>query len=161
MKIQFAKKQYFQLMKVVYLGNWLVNAIRIHDDRVKEIDDIEQYIFSYAKQFHMDKYIEFDKQYNRFFPTRMLEEEPEIMQFIDDYDDHNFWEDLVYKLAHRDFVTTYRHDVIAKMSLMERIEKEQPFVDKYWVEIEEYGLDRLMIMKDQKESSVLNESKVN
>lgn len=104
MKIQFTKKQYFQLMMVVYLGNWLVNAIRLHDDCVKEIDDIEQYIFSYAKEFGFDTYIEFDKQFGQFFPTKSLEENPEIMQYIDEYDNHNFWEDLVYKLAHRDFI---------------------------------------------------------
>ena len=52
MKIEFTKEQYENLIKSVYLGNWLVNAIRSGrkgDEHIKEFDKIEQYVF--AKDF--------------------------------------------------------------------------------------------------------------
>lgn len=66
-----------------------------------------------------------------------------------------------WELARRDFVRMYGHKAIEKMDLMEKINKEQPFLEKYWDEIEKYGLDRLMIKKDEKQFSDLDTSKIN
>ena len=77
MKIKLTKKQYKNLLKLVYLGNWMVNSIRSGnegDERIKKYDEIEQYIFSFAKEAGLKKYIEFDKEFNQFFPTPEFEE---------------------------------------------------------------------------------------
>jgi len=42
-----------------------------------------------------------------------------------------------------------------------RINKEQPFLDRYWDEIEEHGLERLTIQENEKELSAANKTKVN
>ena len=36
MEIKFTKEQYENLMKLVYLGNWMINAIRT-DDKSKKV----------------------------------------------------------------------------------------------------------------------------
>lgn len=146
MKIEFTKDQYESLIKLVYLGNWMINAIRV-DDRIKKFDDLEQYIYSSAKEIGLDKYIEYDTKLKKFFPTKDFEENSEVSQYMDEYDNEAFWDGLVDRLARRDFIREYREEAIRKMSWQDRMEKESPFIEKYEEEFEKYGIDRLEIKR--------------
>ena len=146
MEIKFTKDQFKKLLKIVYLGNWLANAIhsgRKGDERIKEFDEIEQYIFSFAKDFGLEKYVEFDEKFQEFFPTSELEEE--LQKFVDEYDNEVFWEELIFRLTRRDFIREYGKEAINKMSLEERIEKEFPFEEKYREEFSKNGIENLDI----------------
>lgn len=143
MNLKLTKKQYKNLLKLVYLGNWLINAIRLEDDRIKKYDEIEEYIYSFAKKAGLEKYIEFDKKFNKFFPTREFSDG--MYQYIEEYDDDAFWEELIDRLARCDFVKKYGQKTIRKMDLKELIEKEQPFLDKYAKEFAKHGLKNLEI----------------
>ena len=48
MKIELSRDEYLNLVKLVYLGNWVVNAIRTEDFDTGA-NEIEQKILSYAK----------------------------------------------------------------------------------------------------------------
>jgi hypothetical protein len=105
----------------------MINAIRLGakgDEIIKEYDEMEQYIFSFAKGFGFEKHIEFDKKLGMFFPTVEFEENTDIDKYKEEYDDDTFWDSLMYKLLWRDFVNKYRAETINKMSIEERIEKE-------------------------------------
>lgn len=150
MEIKLTKEQYENLIKLVYLGNWMVNAIRSGapgDERIKKYDEIEQYIFSFAKDAGLEKYIEFDKEFNQFFPTREFEEDPELEQYRQDYDNEIFWQELADRLGSRDFLRQYGEETIKKMSQKERFLKEQEFIIKYEEEFEKNGLNNLEILK--------------
>jgi hypothetical protein len=143
MEINFTKEQYENLIKLVYLGNWMINAIRT-DDRIEKFYDLEQYIYSYFKDFGLHEYIEYDKELKKFFPTEELMEE-ELEEYIDDYNDYNFWDELTFRLARRDLLKKYGENEVEKMSLEERMKKEVPFLEKYGEEFEKYGVERLGI----------------
>ncbi len=145
MKINFSKKQFENLIKLVYLGNWMINAIRVGDEKIKKYDEIEQYIYSFAKDFGLEKYIEFSKKYNKFFPARELEEGTDVEQYREEYDNETFWEDLIDRLTRRDFIKKYGEETVKKMSLEERIEKEYPFEEKYRNEFEKNGIENLKV----------------
>ena len=150
MEIKLTKEQYENLLKLVYLGNWMINAIRSGaegDERIKKYDEIEQYIFSFAKEAGLEKYIEFDKRYNKFFPTREFDEDPEIEQYLEDYDNEVFWQELADRLGTRDFIRKYGKEAIEKMDQEERFLKEQEFIIKYEEEFEKNGLANLEILK--------------
>lgn len=145
-KIELTKEQYESLIKLVYLGNWMINAIRSGapgDERVKKYDDIEQYIYFFAEEIGLEKYVEFDKESNQFFPTKEFEESADIEQYREEYDDATFWEELIHRLARRDFIKEYGEDVIRKMDWKERMEKEDPFIEKCEKEFEENGIENL------------------
>jgi len=145
MEIKFTKKQYEDLIKLVYLGEWMINAYHTND-RVKNFEELEQYILSFYKDFGMEKYIVFDERLKRFFNTKAFEEETEVEQYIDEYNDNTFWDELLYRLANRDFVEQYGEKAIKKMTWEERIEKEQPFIEKYANEFERNGIKNLVII---------------
>lgn len=77
MEIKFTKEQYEALIKMLYLGNCMINGVRV--DRIKEFDDIENYLFSFAGDFGLENHVDFDQKYNRFFPAKQFEENAEIV----------------------------------------------------------------------------------
>lgn len=147
MKINLTKKQYESLVKIVYLGNWMANSIHNgtkEDPGLKEYNKIEQYIFSFAKDFGF-KGIEKYNNKPEYGPTRKFEESKELEEIREKYDEENFWEELLYRLADRDFEKKYSREEIKKMEMLELFEKQEEFRGKWGREFEKYGIDRLNI----------------
>lgn len=144
MKINFTKKQYEDLVKLAYLGTWMINAFRT-DDTVEKYEELEQYILSFFKDFGMEKYIVFDEELKRFFPTREFEENTDVEQYIDEYNSDVFWDELIHRLARRDLIREYGEENVINMSLEQLIEKEQQFIEKYDEEFAKNGIEYLEI----------------
>ena len=144
MKINFTKNQYETLLKAVYLGNWVVNSANEEPDGNK-FDKLEEYLFSFAKDFDLEHYAAFDEQDETYHPSLELEEDEEVDEYIQDYDDGIFWEKLIFNLARRDMENEYGEDAVEKMPDEERYVKEQSFADKYEKEFEKNGLKNLTI----------------
>jgi hypothetical protein len=154
MEIKLTNEQYENLLKIVYLGNWMINAIRSGnegDEQIEKYNEIEQHIFSFAKDAGLEKYIEFDEKYNQFFPTVELEEDSEIQKYLEDYNDEIFWQELADKLGTRDFIRKYGIEAIEKMDPEERFLKHQEFIIKYEEEFEKNGIENLEIVKRLKD----------
>lgn len=146
MKIAFTKKQYESLVKLAYLGNWIANAARDGsptDPHIEKFEEIVRYIFSFAKDFGLEKYVEYNKGMAEHFGTRALEDE--LHEYIEYYNDDNFWDQLFHTMYKKDFTRKYTEEQIEKMPLRELFEKEQPFRDRWDEELNEYGVERLEI----------------
>jgi len=147
MKINFTKKQFENLLKLVYLGEWMANAHRT-DDVIKKYQEIMFYIFSFAKDFGFEKYVDDENVGDgKFYPTRLFEEDTDINKIHDEYDDNTFWDEIIDRLAKRDFVKKYGVDKIKKMSREERFNKICECEEKDADEVEKNGIDRLEIVK--------------
>ncbi|MFH1347143.1 MAG: hypothetical protein ABIH22_00450 [Candidatus Margulisiibacteriota bacterium] len=144
-KIHLTKKQYEALVKMVYLGNWMINGIRYRGEEIQIFEEFEQYIYSYYREAHLEKYIEYAKEYDKYFPTKEFEMNSDVEKYRQEYENENFWDELLHKLARRDFMRKYGESNIIKMSIEERIEKEHPFIEKYDDELVKNGVDRLEI----------------
>jgi len=146
-KIGFTKEQFEILLKLIHLGEWMVNANRtgaLEDPIKKEYEAITHYIFSFAKQFGFDKYVDDeDAEKGRFYPTREFEEETDIQGLREEYDEETFWAEITERLGDRDFFRNYSKKEIRKMSREERFKKLYEFIDKWGEEINEYGIERL------------------
>lgn len=141
-EIKFTKQQYEDLVKLVYLGTWLINSIRT-DDVVEKYEDLEQYILSFANIFGCGKLIEYSAKSKSYFHTADFEEDEELGRYRDEYDDECFWDGLIDRLARRDFIKTYGEDAIKRMNWEESYRKEAPFIEKYSREVSEYGIDHI------------------
>jgi hypothetical protein len=144
MKIDFTKKQYESLLKVVYMGNEMVNSI-LDDSEENEFDEIEQYIFSFAKDFGLEASVEYDEKEETYYPSQQLEEDKAVVEYTHRYDDYTFWDKLIYNLARRDMVKECGEEKVAKMSNEETFVKEQSFAEKYEKEFTDYGLRNLIV----------------
>ena len=144
MEIRLSRQQFETLLKSVYLGDWMVNAIRAPGSYVQEFEELEQLLLSIAHKSGLHDVVELHPALSQFF---LKEEWYEALQpFIDEYDDEAFWDGLVDRLADRDFSETYG-DSVNSMDEKERFERLSPFIEKYGTEVEEHGVDRLRVIE--------------
>ncbi|MCU6713290.1 hypothetical protein M6D81_31850 [Paenibacillus sp. J5C_2022] len=145
MKLELSEAQYRALTKLVFLGNWIANSTKLKDEQNLEMEELEQLIYSYSYEFEMNDLIEFDEKFNEYFPTRKFEEQLE--NFIDDYDNFNFWQELSSRLARRDLINE-----IGPVSKLTDRHKEREFEieETYENEFEKNGLKNLVLKEPDK-----------
>ena len=144
MEITLSTDQLEKLLQLVYLGNWVVNSFR-GDERHEESDRVAEQILALAPSKGLKDLVEFDEFEGRYFPSRKLEKDSE--DFLVEYEDNVFWNMLVDGLAERDLVKTYGREAVDTMEWNEYNEKMEPLQKKYEKEIDEFGLDRLDVLK--------------
>jgi len=145
MKIELTQEQLESLVKLVYLGNLMANAWRTRDV-IKEYDDIESLVLAAAAKHGLEDCVELDESEKKYVPSADLEEE--MAEAVDFYDDNTFWDQLVFRMADRDFGRKYGEDALDELATEKGTEREKPLLDKYEKEFNEHGLDRLEIRRD-------------
>jgi hypothetical protein len=145
MKIELTKEQLAVLAKLVYLGNWLANSWR-NEDVIEEYDEIESLVLTAAAKAGLEDYAEFDEEGKRTFPSAELEEK--MAETVDFYNDNTFWDQLIYRMADRDYVRKYGEEAFDELTTEAGTAKERPLVEKYEKEFNEHGLDRIEVRRD-------------
>lgn len=54
--IKFTTDQFEALLKLAYIGNWIINANRT-SDRIKEFEEVEAYLFSKTALFGLEEHL--------------------------------------------------------------------------------------------------------
>ncbi len=139
--LRLSGSEYEQLLKTVYLGNWLLTSWKPERDR--DIERLESKIFSYASSTGLGKYADYDRETEMFSPADALHEAPEIDAAISDYDDETFWEELSDRLAERELA-----DKVAGLEGKERFTALWDVADRYEYEFEGNGIDNVFIVKN-------------
>ena len=60
-KLELSREEYRNLLKLVYLGHWVANSHR--DEPVAELDEAENLIYSFAKEFDSTDIIDIDSKF--------------------------------------------------------------------------------------------------
>jgi hypothetical protein len=142
-KIEFTSEQFFQLMRLVYLGRWMTTSH--HEEPDQSVEDLEQYIYAHAKDYGLGDFVDFDPKENKFLPVAELDEEMEPI--IQEYDDFSFWDQLAWQLAERDFSNKFDHSKILCMTADEIFREKNAIADKYFDEFSESGLNKFSFNK--------------
>ncbi|MFH1898636.1 MAG: hypothetical protein ABH886_10495 [Candidatus Desantisbacteria bacterium] len=75
MKIDFDRQEYERLLDILYIADWVMNACKAEDDpRTETYKELEQKIFSYAKDMGFEDLVEYEADFGKYFPTRKQEE---------------------------------------------------------------------------------------
>ncbi|WP_434167103.1 hypothetical protein [Peribacillus frigoritolerans] len=134
MKINFTKKQYETLFKMVQYGYWVASDI---EDNKEEFSEMEQYINSFAKEFGVEG-VQFVKEYEIYDLTRELEDQ--LQTVINEYEEGVFRDKLAYHLARKEFAEeSENHEYNQEEAFIRIMELEE----KYHLHIEERGLGKL------------------
>ena len=141
MDINFTPQQFKTLLRLIYLGRWMLTAHSNKPDKV--IDSLASHIYSFAKSAGVDNLVELEREDGLIYPTREFEDR--MTEPIRDYDNETFWEELIDRLASRDFLAKYGEQAIQKMSMEERFTNFQEFEDRYGEEFEDHGIERIAI----------------
>ncbi len=145
MNIELTREQLETLTKLVYLGNWLANSWRTEDAK-EEFDEIESLVLAEAAKNGLEDYVEFDEDDRKAFPSAELEEK--MAEMIDFYNDNTFWDQIIFRMADRDYARKYGDEALDDLTTEKGMEREKPFLEKYEKEFNEHGLDRIEIRRD-------------
>lgn len=109
-------EQFKTLLRMVYIANTVVNGHRDLDFKA-QYDDLEQYVFSRAKDAGYPAATSRHKLAGEehHHPSRIFENDPEVNKLMDEYDLHIMLELLSEKLAERDIEVLHGKDVKEKM----------------------------------------------
>jgi len=144
MELKLTKAQYETLMKLVYLGNNVVNGFR-EKNPVMETDHLENYIYAKAADFGLGKLAVYDEELDAFYPAAATEDE--WLAVHDDYVNDLFWDELMHRLAERDLETRYGRDAVEAMPAEERGKLERELMDKFYAEFHQNGLNNLILYR--------------
>lgn len=150
MNIDISKEQYDDLLRAVYMADWMANAICSEDaEKDRGIKDIRNHIFSFAKEAGLEKFVEYDPEYREWYAALALDDDERVRDLIHRYEDHVFWEEAVDRFGERDFFERYSDEERAKMGQKDRMRKVWECEETWGNEFEKYGLDRLRVVEER------------
>jgi len=145
MNIQLTKEQLAVLVKLVYLGNRMANDWRT-DDVIEEYDEVESLVLAAAQKHDLGEYVDFDEETKKAIPSGELEEK--MSETVDFYNDNCFWDQLIYRMADREYVRKFGEAALEELYAEKGMERERPLIEKYEKEFNEHDLDRLELRRD-------------
>lgn len=148
MKIELTSAEFRHLIDLVYIATWILDAHTIGENvQTAPYRRLEQKLFATASQQGLTDLVEYAEDFDLFFPTRELEES-QAHDFIDEYDDNTFWEELIARLAERDLINDVgSFQAFVDLSAEKRVTLLARREEYYDEEFMEHGLDRLKIQK--------------
>jgi len=139
-KFDLTQAEYRELVRLAYLGEWLINAP--HDPEHE--DEAASLAFQrLLAQGRALPEIDQDAETSEFFVKANITD-GFYDDHISDYDDHVFWDELTERLAARD-LAAQRHVNPETIDREEDLAFLRPIEDKYRAEFEHYGMERLEI----------------
>lgn len=147
MNIELSIEQYEALLKLVFIGDWVVGFNDLDSATTSEnrMSEVAQWIYSHAEEAGLGNFVSQDANSDSLTLNREFEETSGIMELMEFYEEEIFWEETIHRLAHRDFYRHYGDTAVSEMAIEERIEKETPFIEKYATEFNENGIENLKI----------------
>lgn len=144
MQIDLTKNEYRTLLEMAYLADWMLHA---HETTVAEDEyrQLETKLLSQAKDFECEDLVDYVSHLKGFYPSRSLEDSPNVRHAIDNYNDMTFWEELISKLANRDVMRQYSSDDLANMRPEERCRLFWDAESEYEDVFREVGLDAITV----------------
>ncbi|KZL91917.1 hypothetical protein [Clostridium magnum] len=125
MKIDFSREQYRALIKLIYAGNILMNSFREKEEINKEYEELEYYVYSFAKQFNCETFIEYDNEFKEHFPTPQFD--GYMRKKISDYENYVFWTKLLTEITDMGITKEFNKDIDnfnKALKVMCKLEKE-------------------------------------
>ncbi len=133
------------------MGDWVISTLQAKDRPDDELDndtrfaEVVRHVFNHAEVAGLGSIVQIDQNNGEPYLTREFEEDSGLVDILEDYEDEVFWQALIERLAHRDFIRHYGETAISAMAIEERIEKETPFHDKWATEFHDNGIENLKI----------------
>ena len=133
MQIDLTKKEFRQLLDMVYIGNWILNSTR-GDDRFQDYDNLESKLFALCRSCGMDILAE---DWNDNVIPSQAYQKGGIQEVIAYYEDNVFYEILAEELSRRDMgyadISEENYDEIVSR------------MEGYMSEFQASGVDRLVL----------------
>lgn len=140
-------EQFKILLRMVYIANTVANGHSEEGEFLKDYDDLEQYIFSRAKEAGFPGATERHKvdEEVHHHPSPMFENDAEVNKILDEYDTRATFEFLGEKLAERDLEKKYGPHAKDRMPAKDYEEILTERTEEYILEFDDFGFTKIHI----------------
>ncbi|MBN3034592.1 MAG: hypothetical protein JW861_03340 [Bacteroidales bacterium] len=146
MKIELNPEEYNTLLMVLEISDWVLHAFTDDEPQsTRDFRNLEQKLLRYATDFGRDEFVEYDEEQGDFMLSEAFRKSSPGIDFIGEYDDNTFWEELTERLAYRDLSLKEGEIDQEAVDPYEFTEKMTPYMEKYSQEFNDHGIDRLEI----------------
>lgn len=143
MQIELTKEEYRKLLIMTSIGNIVINGYRT-DDIIEEFDKMMNHLCKYAGDFGETELVESKPDENgTYWETKKLDDASH--EYLDEYDDEVFWEELADRLATREIERQHGKGGLLKMSKEEYLKEYWEIENKFNEEFYSNGIDNLQI----------------
>ena len=139
MNVKLTTAQYRKLIELAYLGEWVINA---HHDTEYQDEAADQVLQTLLAAHPLREIGRDDETSRHYMQTDWVEQLYD--NFILDYDDHVFWDELIERLAQRD-LAKQRGVSLDEINRDDDLLELRPLEEHYRTELEEHGIERLEI----------------
>jgi hypothetical protein len=149
MKVEITKEEYRDLLDLLHIAHWVMIAHKTGEDpRTEKYEKTMQKFYSLAEEFGYSSLIDFDPKIEKYFPTRTFEETSPSWEFIDEFVDDTFWDELIDRLTKRDLERQVGgYEILRTLSMEARLALEAPIEERYAEEFNRNGLDNVAIVE--------------
>lgn len=145
MKIPFSKQEFRVLIDLLEMADWVLHAHRSDREDTQRYHSLIQKLFAQAKDNGCGEYIQHIPSDGSYCVTRTYEEQSETMQFIDQFEEDSFWEELITKLSERDAERRVAPKRLGDLGL-EQLFNQLGIEEERWAqEFENHGVARLQV----------------
>jgi len=148
MKIDLSRRDYQSLLTVLEIADWVLHAYS--PDEPPEgtpLRALEQKVLALADEFGCGELVEFDAGEQRYWLTREYDELSDAVQFIEQFENDSFWDQLNDRLVERDLIRQLGEKAFKRLDSEEVAEKAEPYRRLYGEEFLSHGVDRLEILQ--------------
>lgn len=147
MQIKFTKDEMEKLVELMTIADWVLTSQDVEDDERKDAYlKLLQKIYGEAYKNGMTK--EITEENGEYFPDEEWEENAQARDFIEEYEDATFWDELVYRLSDRDIDRKLNGK--APKSFEEHVAMFTKVQQKYEEEFEKNNLENLEVVAPKK-----------
>ena len=147
MKVEISRRDYVALMTVLEIADWILHAYRTDDPpETAPVRALEQKVLALAEQFGCGELVEYDAKEKRWWVTREFDETSDALQYLQEFESDNFWEQLSDRLVERDLVRQLGESACKRLDPEELEEREGPYRTLYAEEFLSHGVGRLEIL---------------
>lgn len=143
-ELRLTKRQYKALLDLTYLGDWMVNGIRV--EPLAPYEDAAQQVYALAEKAGCGELAGYDPELKKHVVFDEAEPGTRLSGFKAAYDEETFWQELVERLSDRDLEREHGADALAKMSKDELIKLQIGSEEAWDKEFRERGIDRLELV---------------
>ncbi len=149
MNVDISKEEYRDLLDLLYISHWVLHSHASEaDQRTAPYEKLIQKFHGLAKVMGHAGLVEFNPETGSYQPSAAFEDSTRAWEFIDEFTDDTFWDELVHRLAERDasrIVGSFEQ--LDSLKSEDRLSLETPLMDRYSKEFDEHGLERLEIVE--------------
>jgi hypothetical protein len=149
MKIDITNEEYMDLLEMLHIASWVLLSHKTKvDPRVEKFEMIIQKFYALARDMGRGDLVEYDPGRRKYHPTKAFEDASRSLEFIDEFVDHSFWDELIVRFAERDAARQAGgYEKLDEMGHEERHAFVDPFEERYAEEFNERGIERLEIVE--------------